>query len=163
MPTTTVVDTFKLDLLNKLHNFNGVSPDTFNMLLIKPDASGAYDNTLIAVGTPGSGTPSPTNVGTDEVTGTGYTSGGITMAGIATLLQSGVATVDWSTNPSWSSSTISAICVVLYNYTQGGRVVAVFDFGGTITSNNGSFTIDLPPSGYNTSILRLFTQSSGPG
>jgi len=80
MPTTSLSTQFKMDSLNGKVNIAGTSPLTYKMLLVKSGASGTYNNTLTNVGTPGSGTPSATNVGTDETTGTGYTSGGATLA-----------------------------------------------------------------------------------
>jgi len=154
MPTTAMSNTFKTDLLNGKHNFAGTSPLTYKMLLIKVGPSGTYDKTLQNVGTPGSGTPSVTNVGTDEASGTGYTTGGFTMAGVSVTLRTDTATVDWSTNPNWTTATISAIASVLYE-SASGRVVAVFDFGGTVTSTAGTFTITLPAGGASTSVLRL--------
>jgi hypothetical protein len=154
MPTTTLTDKFKTDSLNGIHNFAGASPKIYKMLLIKSGAAGAYDKTLQNVGTPGSGLPGPTNVGTDEVVGTGYTSGGQAMAGVSVTLRTDTACVDWSTNPTWANATISAICAVIYE-TSTGDVVGVFDFGGTFTSTAGNFTVSLPTPGAATSIVRI--------
>lgn len=154
MATTTLTNQFKQDCFNGKVNFAGTSPLTYKMLLIKVSPSGTYDATLSNVGTPGTGTPSTTNVGTDEVTGTGYTPGGFTMTGVTVSLQSGTATVDWSTNPNWTNSSISAVAAVLYE-SVSKNTVAVFDFGGTITDTAGTFTVNLPPSGASTSAVRF--------
>lgn len=154
MPSTQLSEKFKTDVLNGAVNFAGVSPKTYKMLLIKPGATGVYDQTLLNVGTPGTGTPSPTNVGTDEASGTGYTSGGFTMTGVSVSLAGSTGIVDWSTNPNWPASTISAICAVLYE-AASGDVVGVFDFGGTVSSTNGTFTVTLPASGASTSLVRV--------
>lgn len=153
--TTIMADSFKQELLNHAHNFGGGSPDTFKLLLIKVGATGTYDQHVTNVGTPGTGSPTTANVGTDEVSGTGYTTGGVSLASVTVSLQTDTATVDWGVNPSWANSTISAIGAVLYNSTQSGKVVAVFSFGGTITSTNGTFTVNLPSTGASTSIIRL--------
>src|SRR5437868_6120570 len=100
MATTALANSFKTEVLNGLHNFAGTSPNTFKMLLIKVSPSGTYDKTLTNVGTPGSGAPSTSNVGTDEVTGTGYTSGGVTLTGVSVALFTDTASVTWTTNPS---------------------------------------------------------------
>lgn len=154
MPTSAIADSFKTNVLNGKENFAGVSPATYKILLIKVGATGTYDKTLVNVGTPGTGSPSTTNVGTDEASGTGYTTGGVTLAGVSVSLQTDTATVDWGTNPSWTTATISAIAAVIYN-SATSNVVAVISFGGTVTSTAGTFTITLPASGASTSMIRL--------
>ena len=155
MATTTQTDKFKTDVLNGVHNFAGTGPKTYKMLLIKPSPSGTYDKTLQNVGTPGAGTPSVTNVGTDEVAnGNGYTTGGVAMSGVSVTLRTDTATVDWSVNPSWTSSTFSAICGVLYE-TTSGSVVAIYDFGVTVSVTNGTLTLTLPTAGVSTSMVRI--------
>lgn len=154
MATTTLTNQFKQDCLNGKVNFAGTSPLTYKMLLIKTSPTGTYDATLSNVGTPGSGAPSTTNVGTDEVTGTGYTTGGFTMTGVSVSLQSGTATVDWGTNPNWTTSTISATAAVLYE-SVSKSTVAIYDFGGTVSDTAGTFTVVLPASGSSTSAVRI--------
>jgi hypothetical protein len=82
---------------------------------------------------------------THEVTGTGYTAGGAA----ATV---GV-TKDNATNrisvalgaTSWAASTISANGAVYYKHRGGAdtadELVAFIDFGGTITSTSGTFSL----------------------
>ena len=81
---------------------------------------------------------------TNEVTGTGYTSGGAAV----TLT---VAAVDTANNdievtcsaPIWPSSTISAAGGIIYKDSGSAAtdpLISVIDFGGTITSTNGTFT-----------------------
>lgn len=154
MPTTAISNGFKTNVLNGKHNFAGTSPLTYKMLLIKAGATGAYDKTLTNVGTPGSGSPSTTNVGTDEASGTGYTSGGVTLAGVSVALFTDTGTVDWTTDPSWTTATISAIAAVIYE-SATGNVVGVFDFGGTVSSTAGTFTVTLPVAGAATATVRI--------
>jgi len=155
--------------------------DVFKILLIKSASpTGVYDATLTNVGTPNNssgGTPSVTNVGTDEIP----LSGGYNAAGGSALaanfmpaLQSGTtATTTWTVNPSWGSgATISTICAVIYNSTPrmgapangitaniGGssinRVVSVHDFGGTQAVTSGTLTLTLPPNSSTQAILRI--------
>lgn len=153
--TTTIVNSFKTEVLNAKHNFNGTSPDTFKLLLLKVGASGTYDKNVTNVGTPGSSAPTTANVGTDEASGTGYTTGGFSMTGVSVALFTDTGTVDWTTDPNWTTATISAIGAVLYNSTQGNKVVACFDFGGTITSTAGTFTVTLPAAAAGTATIRI--------
>ena len=86
---------------------------------------------------------------TNEVTGTGYTAGGAAV----TLT---VAAVDNANNdvevtcsaPSWPSSTITALAGIVYKDTGNAAtdpLICVVDFGGSVSSTNGTFTAT--PSG----------------
>jgi hypothetical protein len=154
--TTTLCSSFKEELLNGSHNFNGFTPDTFRIALISSDAINSYGSSFINYGT-GSGTPTLHNLGTDEVEGNnGYTTGGLVLTSVTVSLESNIAYVDWTTNPSWGpAATISSTGAIIYNTTQSGKAVAVFDFGGTITSVNGTFTITLPAPGITTALIRI--------
>lgn len=158
MATTTQTDQFKVDLYNGGHNFSTSGGLTYKMLLIKSGATGTYDKTLTNVGTPGSGAPSTSNVGTDEVSGTGYTSGGFTLTNVSASLFTDTAVVTFGANPTWTSATISAIAAVIYttDSTKGtaNRTVAVFDFGGTQSVTNNTFTVNLPTAGASTGLIR---------
>lgn len=148
--TSGICDSFKKEVLDGVH----LTTDSYKILLIKPGATTTYDHTFTNVGTPGTGTPSTSNVGTDEASGTGYTSGGLALSGRATSL-SGTTAVLTFTNPSWASSSISAIGAIIYNATQGNKAVAVYDFGGTVTSTNGTFTITIPTADATNGLIRI--------
>jgi hypothetical protein len=154
MPTTSLSTQFKMDALNGKVNIAGTSPLTYKMLLIKSGATGTYNNTLTNVGTPGTGSPSTSNVGTDEASGTGYTSGGATLASGVVTLYSTTATATFTSPVTWSTATISAICAVVYA-SVSGDVVGVYDFGGTISSTAGTFTVNLPTPGASTSLVQV--------
>ena len=148
--TTAVCSSYKSDILQGTH----ASGDVYKMALIKVGASGTYGAATTNVGTPGSGTPSAANLGTDEVTGTGYTSGGATLSGFSVTETGSVARLDFS-SPSWSTATISATGAIIYNSSKSNKAVAVFDFGGTITSTAGTFTATMPTVGDSTSLIRI--------
>jgi hypothetical protein len=154
MPTTSLSTKFKMDALNGKVNIAGSSPLTYKMLLVKAGASGTYNNTLTNVGTPGSGAPTATNVGTDEASGTGYTSGGATLTSGVVTLYSSTATATFTSPVTWTTATISAICAVVYE-SVSGDVVGVFDFGGTVSSTAGTFTVTLPTPGAATSLVQI--------
>jgi hypothetical protein len=149
--TTTLTNSAKMELLSGTHNF---SSNTFKMALIKVGASGTYDKNVTNYGS-GSGSPTTANLGTDEFSGSTYVAGGFTMSGVAVTQYGDTATISWSTNPNWTTATISAIGAFLYNSTASGKAIAMFDFGGTVTSTAGTFTITLPAAGASTSIIRI--------
>lgn len=77
-----------------------------------------------------------------EVTGTGYTAGGQALTS-ATVSGDTInhKTVITYTPAAWSgSTTISATGACVYD-TTSGRICAVVDFGGTVASSGGTFTI----------------------
>ena len=150
--TTAMANSFKQELLGLATH---VSTDVYKILLIKVGSTGTYGAATTGVGTPGSGAPvANTNVGTDEVTGTGYTAGGATLTGLSATLQGTTGVLDFAT-ATWPTSTISATGAIIYNSTKANRVVAVYDFGGTITSSAGTFTAAMPAVGAGTSLVRV--------
>lgn len=163
--TTSMADSFKKEILMGSHLFKASGGNTFKMLLLKAAASGAgtYDTQNTNVGTPGTGTPSTSNVGTDEAADTSgnnrYTSGGFTMTANADPsldTTNHVAYIDWNTDPNWGTdATITASGAVLYNSTGSGTIVGVFDFGGDKTCTTGTFTVVLPAAAYNTAVIRI--------
>ena len=163
---TYVCDTFKQEVLEGYHVFLAAGGNTFKMALLTAVASGSgtYGQATTNYGT-GSGTPSASNMGTDETTDTSgngqYTAGGFIMTpNAAPTLGTHVAWVTWSTNPNWgASATITTCGCLLYNSTStggsAGRAVATFSFGGNQSSTLGTFTVTLPSATYTTALLRL--------
>lgn len=155
------------------------SGDTFKILLIASGAAGniSYGQGTSNVGTPATGTPSQTNVGTDEVAASGaYSAGGQALASNVAPSQPGsvahVSTTSWSANPSWAASTLSVIGAIIYNTAVrlgaaangitanlGGsainRAVSVHDFGGTQAVTSGTLTLTLPSNTGSLAILRI--------
>lgn len=147
--TTAIANSYKSDVLSGTH----ASGDVYKIALIKVAAAANYGATNTNVGTPGSGAPTAANLGTDEAAGTGYTSGGATLAGFS-VTGTTTARLDFTT-PTWPTSTISATGAIIYNSSKSNKVVACLDFGGTITSTNGTFTVTMPAVGDATSLIRF--------
>lgn len=149
--TTSMANSYKQELFSGIH----LAADTYKLVLIKAGHTGTYNASNTNGGTPGTGTPSATNIGTDEVAPSGsYTSGGLTLTGFSVTLQGTTACLDFTT-PSATSATISAVGGVIINTSKANRVVGCFDFGGTITSTAGTFTCTMPAAGAATSLLRI--------
>ena len=91
---------------------------------------------------------------TGEVSGAGYTAGGATLTGFATGSSGTTAWVDFTSDPSWANSTITADCALIYNSSVSNKAVAVFTFTST-SSTNGTFTITLPTPDASNALLRL--------
>jgi hypothetical protein len=86
---------------------------------------------------------------TNEVSGTGYSAGGATMAGESWTISSGVATFDASTDTSWTGATISSIeGRIIYDDTlAGNNLIVATDFGSTFSVTAGTLTIQNNGSG----------------
>lgn len=86
---------------------------------------------------------------TNEVVGTGYTSGGVTLTGVSVTYDSASneVRITW-TDPTWPSSTITARTAVIYKSRGGAssadELVAYCTEASDITSTAGTFTVDLP-------------------
>ena len=86
---------------------------------------------------------------TNEVSGTGYTAGGATLAGVSVTYDAATDQVQISwTDPTWSGSTITARTAVIYKSRGGAssadELLAYCTESGDIISTGGTFTVDLP-------------------
>jgi len=90
---------------------------------------------------------------TEEITGTGYTAGGVTLTG-ATIGTSGTtAYVDFD-DPEWTSASFTTAGALIYNSTQSNQAIAVLSFGGDFTVTSGTFRIVFPAAGAS-AIIRI--------
>lgn len=155
MAVTAMATSFKGELMQALHNFTVSTGNVFKMALIKVSPSLTYAGTQTNAGTPGTGTPTTANLGTDEVSGTGYTAGGLAMTNVTPVIVSGTAVATFSPNPSWTTATFSTTAAMIYNSTNGNRCVSIHDFGGTQTVSAGTFTVLMPTADQNNALLRI--------
>ena len=91
------------------------------------------------------------DVSSAEVTGTGYTAGGNTLASKTATYDSGtnVIVLD-AADVTWSSSTITARYAVVYDSTgtsSTSALIGYVDFGSDQSSTNGNFTITWDSTG----------------
>lgn len=144
MATTCLTNNFRKGLL--VANYD-MDTDVINMALYNTSGhtqnTGAY--TTIA-----------------ESAGTGYTAKGVVMATVAqaTDTTNHVSHLDWSTDPSWATSTITATDCMIFDETTVTNPATdascyIGDFGGSKSSSAGTFTVVLPAAGFNTSVIRL--------
>ena len=134
-----------------------VVPYSFAQELLKGSHDFINDTIKLALYEAGSGTPYTTSSTiyessvSNQVSGTGYTTGGNTLGSPVVANQTNVATLTFA-QTQWTSATFGAAYGVIYNDTDGDKLVVVLDFGGTKSCSNGTFTITFPS-----------TSSSGPG
>ena len=87
---------------------------------------------------------------TNEVTGTGYVAGGVTLTGVTINSSGFTAYVDFSDVV--FNASVTARCALIYNVTQGNKSIAVLDFGSDKTSTN--FTITMPANSATAALIR---------
>jgi len=142
----TSTTSFKVELLQAVHNFGPTSPNTFKIALYTAASDIGPDTTVYTT--------------TAEVVGTGYTAGGNTLV-ISTSPTSGgnnlnVATAFASfSNTSWPSASFTARGALIYNSTQGNKSVAVLDFGADKTASGTTFQIEFPTANATSAIIRI--------
>jgi len=141
--TTALCNSFKEELLGGVHDLD---TDTIKIALIKASPSGTYNASTTNY--------SDVTTNSDEVTGTGYTSGGDTLTSASISLDGSVAIVDFA-DTTWTNATISADGCIFYNDTKADRAIAVIDFGGTVTSTSGNFTVSFPAADASNAIIRI--------
>lgn len=145
--TTAMCTSFKAEVSEGLHNFTASTGNVFKIALIKVGPAGTYN----------AATTNYSNVtgNSDEVTGTGYSAGGVTLTNVTPGTGGTTAFWSFSPNPSWTSATFSCSGAIIYNSTNSNRAVAVFDFGGTQTVTAGTFTVVMPTNDQSNAVLRI--------
>jgi hypothetical protein len=93
---------------------------------------------------------------TNEVTGTGYTAGGVIVTGatISTDVQTGTVYVDFA-DVAWPGANFTARGALIYNATQSNKSVAVLDFGSDKTFSSVSNTVTMPVNSATTALIRF--------
>ena len=127
------------------HDFNATSGHTFKIALYTSSATLGASTTNYSV--------------TNEITGTGYTAGGISLTNIDPTSSGTTAFIDFA-DATWTSATITAAGALIYNTTTDGgtgttNAVAVISFGGDKTSTNGDFVIQFPAADASNAIVRI--------
>ncbi len=147
--TQALCTSFKGELLVGHHNFGtgviraATTADTFKAALYLASASVNASTTAYS--------------STGEVTGTGYSAGGVTVTfGTPPSTSGTTAFVTPSASISYSAVTLSTAfdAVLIYNSTQSNKAVSVHTFGSqTVTA--GTFTLTMPTNNASTGLIRL--------
>ena len=129
----TQTTSFKKELYTAVHN---LSTDTLKIALYTAAADLNEATTAYSA--------------TNEVTGTGYVAGGVTLTGVTISSSGYTAFVDFADVVFGAS--VTARCALIYNVTQGNKSIAVLDFGSDKTSTN--FTITMPANTATAALIR---------
>jgi hypothetical protein len=135
--TAAVCDSYTQELFSGTHT----NTDTYKIALYTSTATLSAATTVYAA--------------TNEVSGTGYTAGGTALTGFATSIDTGVAILDFTTDPTWATATITARGALIYNSSKTNKSVCVLDFGSDITSTAGTFTVQFPAATAAAGLVRI--------
>jgi len=137
MPTS-----FKVQILQGVHNFTASTGNTFKLALYNNSASFTAATTAYTT--------------TNEVAASGsYTLGGGTLTKVTPTSSGTTALTDFA-DLSFTTATITAFGAMIYNDTATGNpAVAILDFGGSKSSTAGTFTIVFPAATATGAIIRI--------
>jgi hypothetical protein len=133
---------FKVELMQAVHNFTNGTGNTFKLAL--------YDNSPSFT----AATTAYTSSGEVANSGT-YAAGGGTLTNVTPTSSGTTAFTDFA-DISFTSATITAYGALIYNDSAAGDpAVCVLDFGGAKTSTNGTFTVIFPTADSTSAIIRI--------
>ena len=140
MITQTACTVFKSNMLKGLENFNAGSPYTYKIALYNALADLSDTTTTYTT--------------SNEVTGSGYTAGGVALTPTTILsdVDNNTAYVSFS-NVTWSPASFTCRGALVYNSTTNAAVF-VLNFGSDKTATS-TFTVQFPTANSTNAILRI--------
>jgi hypothetical protein len=129
----TQTTSFKKELYEAVHN---LSTDTLKIALYTASADLNEATTVYS--------------SVNEVSGGGYTLGGVIMTGVTISSSGYTAYVDFADVV--FNAAVTARCALIYNSSKADRSIAVLDFGSDKTSAN--FTITMPNNNATSALIR---------
>lgn len=147
--TQAMCTSFKSEILSGIHALGttvtraGTGADTIKAALYLASASQGAGTTAYAV--------------TGEVSGAGYSAGGVTATNATAPTSSGT-TAYWTPSASFTYTTVTLTtsfdCVLVYNSTQSNKAISVHTFGAqTITA--GTFVLSMPTNDSTNALIRI--------
>lgn len=134
--TQAMCTSFKSEILQEGHQ---MATDTIKLALFTSSASLGEGTTAYST--------------SNEVSGTGYTAGGVTLTS-TTVSTSGTTAFFDADDPEFTSASFTARGALIYNSSNSDKAIAVLDFGGDFTVSSGTFKIVFPAAGTN-AIIRI--------
>ena len=135
--TAAICNSFKQEILQGEH----LAANTYKIALFTSAATLSKATTVYSA--------------TNESSGTGYTAGGKDLVGFTVSIDTDTAILDFTTDPTWPTSTITARGALIYNSSVANQAVAVLDFGSDITSTADTFTVTFPAAAAATGLIRV--------
>lgn len=146
--SAALANSFKVELMNGIHAFGttvargSTAADVFKAAL------------FLVTATLGAGTTTYSTTG--EVTGSGYTAGGITTAWVAPSSSGTTAFSTPSADLAFGTATLASPfdCCLIYNSTQGNKAIGVYTFAAQ-TVNAAPFSLTVPTNNSTTGLVRI--------
>jgi hypothetical protein len=132
----TLTLSFKDQILKGEHD---LLTDTIKLALYTSNATLNEDTTVYST--------------TDEVTGTGYSAGGIVLTGVTITKGDSVVFVDFD-DAIWIPAAFTAAGGLIYNASKSNKSVAVLSFGADKIATN-TFTVQMPTNSSTSALLRF--------
>ena len=139
--TQALCTSFKVEILQGIHNFTASTGDVFKLALYTSSANLDASTTVYS--------------SSNEVGNSGtYTAGGGSLTNITPTSSGTTAFLDFA-DISFTSATITARGALIYNSSKSNRAVAVLDFGSDKISTTGTFTVQFPTADASNAIVRI--------
>lgn len=90
---------------------------------------------------------------TNEVSGTGYSAGGVVLTGVTINTSNSVVYVNFN-NAVWNPAAFTAAGGLIYNASKSNKSIAVLSFGADKTATN-TFTVQMPTNSSSSALLRF--------
>ncbi len=140
MIVQSMCNSFKVELLTAIHDFS-TSGDVFKIALFTAAADLSANTTAYS--------------STNEIIGTNYVAGGLSLTSIAPILFGNVGVVDFN-DITWNNLTVSGVRgALIYNSSKSNRAVCVLDFGSDRSAFAAPFTIIFPDADASSAIIRV--------
>ena len=134
--TQAMCTSFKAEILDEQHD---LVADTLKIALYTSSANLGAATTAFTT--------------SNEITGTGYSSGGVELTN-RTVSTTGTTAFFDADDPTWTSASFTARGALIYNSTNSNKAIAVLNFGGDFTVPSGPFRIVFPAAGAS-AIIRI--------
>ena len=139
--STAMCTSFKQEILVGTHNFTATTGNTFKLALFTSSATIGASTTAF-------------DASDNEVSGTGYSSGGQNLTSVTPTTSGTTALCDFD-DETFSTATITANGALIYNSSASNKAVCTLAFGGDKTSTAGDFTIQFPTADASNAIIRI--------
>ena len=127
---------FKAEILDEVHD---LVADTLKIALYTSSANLGAATTAYST--------------SNEISGTGYSAGGVTLTN-RTVSTTGTTAFFDADDPTWTSASFTARGALIYNNSASDKAIAVLNFGGDFTVSSGTFRIVFPAAGAS-AIIRI--------
>lgn len=139
--TQAMCTSFKVELLQGIHNFTTSTGDVFKLALYTSTANLSATTTVYSA--------------TNEVANTGsYAAGGGSLTNVTPTSTGTTSFTDFA-DISFTTVTLTARGALIYNSTDSNKAVCVLDFGSDKTATNGTFTVQFPTADSTNAIIRI--------